>query len=214
MKTRPVLLGLLATVSAAVPLALTQADDTGAISKRELDAKLIYCGTCHGSQFQGFRAQVPMPRLAGQQPDYVENQLKAFNERRRLNRFMYGVAHALRPELIKVLGEHFQKLHPKPLGGASRSLAIEGEKLYKEGVPSAEVFACANCHGEDAKGNGVMPSLAGQLYDYVENKLKNWDKERGQDPANPDTSAIMEPIAHKLTEQQIKALAAYVSSLE
>jgi hypothetical protein len=42
----------------------------------------------------------------------------------------------------------------------------------------------------------------------------NWSKERGQDPKNPDVSAIMEPIAHSLTESQIKAVAAYVSYLE
>jgi cytochrome c553 len=42
----------------------------------------------------------------------------------------------------------------------------------------------------------------------------NWDKERGQDPKNPDNSAIMEPIAHGLNEAQIKAVAAYVSYLE
>ena len=45
-------------------------------------------------------------------------------------------------------------------------------------------------------------------------KLTNWDKERGQDPANPDTSAIMQPIAHSLTESQIAAVAAYLSYLE
>jgi hypothetical protein len=57
MKTRHVVLGFLAMVSAAVPLALTQADDSGPISKRELDAKLIYCGTCHGSKFRACAAR-------------------------------------------------------------------------------------------------------------------------------------------------------------
>ena len=45
-------------------------------------------------------------------------------------------------------------------------------------------------------------------------KLTNWDKERGQDKAKPDNSAIMQPIAHNLTEAQIKAVAAYLSYLE
>ena len=44
--------------------------------------------------------------------------------------------------------------------------------------------------------------------------MTNWDKERGQDKANPDNSAIMQPIAHNLTEAQIKAVAAYLSYLE
>jgi cytochrome c553 len=45
-------------------------------------------------------------------------------------------------------------------------------------------------------------------------KLTNWDKERGQDKANPDNSAIMGPIAHNLTDVQIKSVAAYLSNLE
>jgi cytochrome c553 len=56
--------------------------------------------------------------------------------------------------------------------------------------------------------------LAGQLHDYIFGKLTNWSKERGQNPAKPDTSAIMEPIAHGLTDPQIRAVAAYVSNLE
>jgi len=55
--------------------------------------------------------------------------------------------------------------------------------------------------------------LAGQLNDYIFNKLVNWSKERGQDPAHPDTSALMEPIAHGLNESQIRAVAAYLSDL-
>jgi cytochrome c553 len=60
----------------------------------------------------------------------------------------------------------------------------------------------------------TFPRLAGQLHDYIYGKLTNWEKERGQDKANPDTSAIMQPIAHDLTAAQIKAVAAYVSHLE
>ena len=56
--------------------------DAGAVPKQELDAKLAYCKTCHGVSGQGFRGSFPMPRLAGQQPEYLENQLQAFIERR------------------------------------------------------------------------------------------------------------------------------------
>jgi cytochrome c553 len=35
-----------------------------------------------------------------------------------------------------------------------------------------------------------------------------------KDPAHPDTSALMEPIAHGLSESQIRAVAAYLSNLE
>jgi hypothetical protein len=64
------------------------------------------------------------------------------------------------------------------------------------------------------RGDGAFPRLAGQLHDYIFRKLVNWNKERGQDRSKPDTSAIMEPIAHSLKEPQIEAVAAYVSYLE
>jgi cytochrome c553 len=155
-----------------------------------------------------------MPRLAGQQTEYFENQLHAFIEHRRENRFMFQVAHVLTPEMLAALAAHFHDLNPKPIGGAPKELVTTGQKIYEEGVPSAEIPACANCHGADAKGNGPFPRLAGQLHDYIFRKLVNWSKERGQDPANPDTSAIMEPIAHSLSEPQVKAVAAYLSNLE
>ena len=89
-----------------------------------------------------------------------------------------------------------------------------GGKIYEQGLPDADVPPCASCHGPEAKGNGEFPRLAGQLHDYILNKLVNWNKERGQDPAKPDISAIMEPIAHNLTKPQIEAIAAYLNYLE
>jgi cytochrome c553 len=199
-----------------VGAASTEAEDKGnaAVPKQELEAKIAYCKTCHGVSGQGFRGSFPMPRLAGQQPEYLENQLQAFIDRRRTNPVMFNVAHVLSPAMLKGLAEHFRDLNPKPLGGASKELVAAGKKIYEEGVPSAEVPPCATCHGPEAKGADAFPRLAGQLNDYVAKKLLNWSKERGQDPAKPDNSAIMQPIAHNLTDAQVQAVAAYVSYLE
>jgi cytochrome c553 len=194
----------------------TEAEDKGnaTVPKQELEAKIAYCKTCHGVSGQGFRGSFPMPRLAGQQPEYLQNQLQAFIDRRRTNPVMFNVAHVLSPAMLEGLAEHFRDLNPKPLGGASRELVAVGKKIYEDGVPSAEVPPCATCHGPAAKGADAFPRLAGQLNDYVAKKLLNWSKERGQDPAKPDNSAIMQPIAHNLTEAQVQAVAAYVSYLE
>lgn len=206
----------LTAVFAIVVSAAAHAEDKAApaVSKQELKAKTDYCKTCHGVSGQGFRGAVPMPRLAGQQPEYVKSQLQAFIERRRTNPVMFNVAHVLSPPMLTALTTQFQELNPKPLGGAAQGLVAAGKKIYEEGVPSAEVPPCASCHGPDAKGADAFPRLAGQLHDYVFRKLTNWDKERGQDKSKPDNSAIMGPIAHNLTEAQVKAVAAYLSYLE
>jgi hypothetical protein len=39
-------------------------------------------------------------------------------------------------------------------------------------------------------------------------------KERGQNPTEPDISAIMSPVAHSLTRPQVEAIAAYLSYLK
>src|ERR1700676_989323 len=188
MSSRSVLL----TAAFAIAVsAAGHAEDKGsaAVPKQELEAKIAYCKTCHGVSGQGFRGAFPMPRLSGQQPEYLESQLQAFIERRRTNPVMFNVAHVLSPSMLTALSAHFKDLNPKPLGGAPKELAAAGKKIYEEGVPSAEVPPCATCHGPDAKGADAFPRLAGQLHDYVGKKLLNWSKERGQDPAKPDTSA-------------------------
>jgi len=201
---------LLTTIFSAV----ASAEGAGIVSQAELKAKTDYCKTCHGVLGQGFRGSFPMPRLAGQQPEYLKNQLQAFIERRRTNPVMFNVAHVLNPPMLEGLSTYFKDLDPKPLGGAPKELVADGKKIYEEGIPSAEVPPCASCHGPDARGADAFPRLAGQLNDYIYRKLTNWDKERGQDKAKPDNSAIMQPIAHNLGDAQIKAVAAYLSYLD
>jgi len=205
---------LVLTVPFAVGVRAQDARGTDAVSNKASQAKVDYCKTCHGLQGQGYRGASTMPRLAGQQPEYIENQLSAFTERRRENKFMYSVSHVLSPAMRKALAEHFSALNPKPLGGAPKGLVAAGKLIYEEGIPKSDVSPCASCHGADAKGDGQFPRLAGQLHDYIFAKLVNWDKERGLDSNNPDASAIMQPIAHNLTKDQISAVAAYLSYLD
>jgi len=184
------------------------------VSAQALKAKTDYCKTCHGVDAQGFRGAAPMPRLAGQQPEYVKNQLQAFIERRRTNPVMFNVAHVLSPSMVSALAEHFRDLNPRPMGGGPRERAGLGKTIYDEGLPEANVPACSACHGPEAKGQDEIPRLAGQLFPYTVKELTNWSKERGQGGTKVDTSTIMAPTAHNLTQSQIAAIAAYLSYLK
>jgi cytochrome c553 len=195
-----------------VAAGLCRAGDTAALGS--VQAKIGYCKDCHGPQAQGYDGYFPIPRLAGQQTEYLENQLRAFIEHRRTNNIMFNVAHSLSSGTIAALGAHFRALNPKPIGGAPMQFVATGKKIFQDGVPDANVAACSACHGPEATGSGQIPRLAGQLYPYVIKELVNWGKERGQNPAKPDTSAIMSPVAHSLTRSQIEAVAAYVSYLK
>jgi cytochrome c553 len=206
--------------AAALAFVLCVADHTGgaadrgaAASPRQgFQAKLEYCKTCHGLAGQGYNGYYPMPRLAGQQPKYLENQLLAFIERRRTNPVMFNVAHSLSPSMVAELAAYFRDLNPRPLGGAPREVVPTGKTIYQEGLPESNVPACSACHGPDGKGQDEIPRLAGQLFPYTVKELTNWSKERGQRPGI-DPSAIMVPTAHNLTHSQITAISAYVSNL-
>lgn len=208
------LAAILCAAAGAAENKTTSAPIPPGVSAKEFQTKSGYCETCHGLSARGFIGTNPMPRLAGQQPGYIKNQLTAFIQHRRLNPVMGNVAHVLSPAMVEALAVHFKNLDPPPYGGAPKNLAPEGEKIFHEGIPDKEVPPCESCHGQDAHGMDEIPRLAGQLDGYVINKLTNWPKERGQDPKNPDNSEIMAPIAEKLTAQERAAVAAYVSGLQ
>ena len=153
-----------------------------AASSQDVQAKLSYCKDCHGPSAQGYRGYFPIPRLAGQQPAYIENQLQAFIERRRTNNVMFNVAHSLSPSMLAALAANFHSLNPPPIGGAPQQLVATGRKIFQDGMPDVNIAACSACHGPDATGSEQIPRLAGQLYPYVIKELTNWGKRTRTEP--------------------------------
>jgi cytochrome c553 len=174
-----------------------------------LNTTITASARAHGVAAQGFNGFYPIPRLAGQQIAYIENELQGFVEHKRTNNIMFNVGHVLSPAMIRALATDFHNLNPKPLGGGPKDMVSAGEKIFQQGLADAGVPPCASCHGPEAKGNDQFPRLAGQLYPYIVSQLTNWASERGETNSN-----VMAPIAHNLTAPQVKAVAAYLSSLE
>jgi cytochrome c553 len=174
--------------------------------------KIEYCTDCHGSSGRGYVGFFIMPRLAGQSSEYLVKQLQAFVERRRGNTLPMPMArvHGLSPATRREVAAHFSHLDPSPFGRAPRQLVATGKRIYDDGIPEANIPACAACHGPDAKGDGArIPRLAGQLYGYTLKTLENWDRERSQSSGDP--SNIMKTITHNMTRSQNAAVAAYLS---
>jgi cytochrome c553 len=89
----------------------------------------------------------------------------------------------------------------------------KGKQLYTEGNPTAGVYGCKNCHGENGKGkspdNHLFPVIGGQSKDYLVKQLQ--DLKAGT--RNNDPAGMMGDIAKGLTKEDIEAVAEYVSGL-
>jgi cytochrome c553 len=70
--------------------------------------------------------------------------------------------------------------------------------------------ACASCHGPNGQGQGAFPKLSGQTADAIKAKLVDY-KAGKQVGAQ---SALMYPIAQKLSDAEIDALSAHIATLQ
>jgi len=144
----------------------------------ELEQKIAYCKSCHGAHGQGYTASYTIPRLAGQQIQYIENVFKALEGDRRddptAKIFMMPAERSIKLGMHSAFAKYFNGLDAGPADDGPRDLVPRGMRIYDEGIPGANVPACALCHGADAKGSAAIPRLAGQHYSYLVSQLMGW----------------------------------------
>jgi cytochrome c553 len=166
------------------------------------------CSTCHG--LRGISVSPTFPNLAGQQPPYLEAQLKAFRDRSRADphaqAFMWGMAAQLTDDTIKNIADYFAAQPPAAGTRADPAELAAGRKIYEEGLSAQNVPACQSCHGNKAQGNGPFPRLAGQHRGYLEKQLEAF-------AANLRANPIMHENSKNLTALQISQVAGFLSSL-
>ena len=171
-------------------------------------AKSQICAACHGLDGNSLMPQNPV--LAGQVPGYIAQQLAWFKSGVRKNAIMAGMTQLLSEQDMQDMDAWFssQTAPPKTVSANDLELANAGEKLYRGGDSEMSVPACMGCHGP--VGFGIPPNyprLTGQWPDYLENQLFAFKDGKRASP-------IMGPIAFRLSAEQIKALAVYMSALQ
>jgi len=124
------------------------------VSSQEIRAKIDYCKTCHGVSGQGYRGAFPMPRLAGQQPEYLENQLKAFIERRRMNPIMANVAHVLNASMLTGLAAHFKTSIQSRWAARRRKSWRQERRSMTRGFPALTFLRALPATGQSLKVMG------------------------------------------------------------
>lgn len=171
--------------------------------------KSAVCAACHG--VDGVSLIPANPSLAGQVPGYIKKQLAAFKSGERQNGVMLGMSVNLTEQDMADLDAYYvsQEAPKGSIAEDQKELAEKGEKIYRGGFAKREIAACMGCHGPSGHGiPTIYPRVAGQHQSYLEAQLLAFKK--GERKGYND---IMWEIAFGLSEEQIKALAVYMSGL-
>lgn len=196
---------LLAAVFTLLVAGAAQAADPALLARAE-EIVQGKCFICHGAN--GESSTPVFPRLAGQHSAYVSRQLADFQNGRRRSAAMQPMVADLSAEDIKALGVFFEAQPVQAHAVANPELAAQGRVLYDKGNKASGVQACNACHGELGQGTEELPRLAGQHALYLETQLRSFSQR-----LRTNDNAVMHRVASRLTEADVRALAAYLSGL-
>jgi cytochrome c553 len=167
------------------------------------------CEACHGKD--GNSTDASVPSLAGQGSAYLQKQLAAFQEQRRVG-VMSGIAMGLSDVNIRDAATYFSQQIPRSsqIRAADSTGLTRGAAIYIEGIATTKVPACASCHALDGAGlPSAFPRLAGQHSRYIAAQLRAFRSE-----GRLSTNTMMQNVSAKLSDQEIGAVADYIASLQ
>lgn len=204
----PLLAAAVLATTLLAPLAATAAGAAEAakpdLAKGQAIAQV--CIACH--TVDGTRGAPANPILVGQHPEYLAKQLREFKAGRRVNAIMQGMASGLSDDDMRNVAAFYAS--KPPLTGTARNaeFVLQGERIWRGGIASKNVPACAGCHSPNGAGIPAQyPRLAGQHAEYTETQLRAF---RAGERAN---NAQMMTISANLSDREITALADYIAGL-
>lgn len=152
----------------------------------------MQCRTCHG--IEGHAKMPIVPHIGGENPAYIEHQLTAFRDGTRVHEMMSVVARGLSDQAIADLAAWYSAQEPVATLGPGQDPANAPE-------------ACVACHGADGIAQiEDAPNLAGETVMYIDTQLKAFR-------TGKRTHEVMSPIAAEMTNDEIRAVAEWYSSV-
>jgi cytochrome c553 len=169
----------------------------------------VTCAACHGGDGNSFNPE--WPKLAGQHESYIVKQLSEFKEGKRKNATMAPMAAPLSAQDMQDLAAYYSGKKTAP-GSADESMVAQGEAIYKGGIPSKGVAACAACHGPSGAGNPAakFPAVSGQHAKYTVIQLQNFSEGKRDN----DAGRMMRNLANKMNKAEMEAVAQYIQGLK
>jgi cytochrome c553 len=162
--------------------------------------KAELCAGCHGQD--GISQTENIPSLAGQPDQFIQWQLVFFRSGTRKNEQMQPIVEQLSNDDVRNLGAYFASLTPP-----KNQKPDDNPDLSKAGEQAAAGRRCASCHTDSFAGTKATARIAGQREEYLLKALH--DYKSGVRAGGG--MAAMADVAYPLSEEEITALAHYVS---
>jgi cytochrome c553 len=178
-----------------------------------IETRMLACTPCHGMHGQGTKDDY-FPRLAGKPAGYLYNQLAAFRDGRRHYSPMNYLLEYQSDTYLHAMADYFSSQSPPFLPRhpttASSAVLARGQQLATHGDASRGIPACVNCHNPNFTGmEPGVPALVGLQPNYISAQLGAW-RYGTRTALSPD---CMQIVAGHLSEEDVTALAAWLSSL-
>ncbi|MBN3789484.1 c-type cytochrome [Burkholderia sp. Ac-20353] len=199
-------LGLVLAGTACHDLEHSRAVDNPSVSGKTIAEQV--CSNCHG--VTGVAVSPMFPKLAGQQREYLVNQLTDLRNRARSDphakTFMWGFTHLTDAQIGEIA--NWFSSQPPVMGSPGNPITMEqGRAIFFSGLPDKGVPACTTCHGQNGEGMGQFPRLAGQHQEYVVTQLLVFQR-TDQRPRG----ATMKAVSRNMSEQEMRQVAAFVEA--
>lgn len=166
------------------------------------------CTGCHNED--GNSTAPEFPKIAGLDAAYITKQINDFKKDKRVSEIMGPMANQIPDQDIPVLAAYFSKQKRTTGTVENVKLAAQGQQIYDDGIISSAVPACSGCHGEKGEGTDKFPRLAGQHTTYLITQMNNFKNA----VRNNDARKVMRAITLRMTDQDMKAVAEYITSMK
>jgi cytochrome c553 len=203
---------LLSFAVCAGPLAAAE-PAAGADSAKGQSIANKICAACHGGD--GNSPTPVNPKLASQVPEYLQKQLANFKpaagkKAERESPIMGGMVAGLSAEDMRDVAAYYATQRAKPGVVKNQDTFALGRKIWRGGAQTKGLPACAACHGASGAGLPAQyPRLAGQYAEYTEAQLRAFRSGERRNDANK----VMQAVAAKMSDPEIRAVADYIAGL-
>ena len=177
----------------------------------------MVCSGCH--MVDGNSTIAMYPKIAGQHSDYIFKQMLDIKKGERKtgnSAVMAPIVQNMSEADMHNIAAYFATQQAKAGEANPKANPELGKTIFRSGLPGKSIPACMSCHGPAGAGYPAggttfsgLPRVGGEQEVYISDQLHLYAKGERKSP-----NSIMEDIASRMSEDDIRAVSTYIQGLK